>query len=48
MKSTAFGTGLGNLEQRLKLLCKGHIEVTDRQNPTFTIYLGECNENTHR
>lgn len=48
MKSTAFGTGLGNLEQRLKLLCKGYIEVTDRQNPTFTIYLGECNENTNR
>ncbi|MBT8348137.1 MAG: histidine kinase [Sulfurovum sp.] len=48
IRSSSFGTGLSNLEQRLKLLCKGSIKITDRQNPTFTIYLGDCNENTHR
>ena len=48
MKSTKFGTGLTNLAQRLKLLCKGKIEITDTQSPTFTIYLGDCHENTHR
>lgn len=48
MKSTAFGTGLTNLAQRIKLLCKGRIEVTNKETPTFTIYLGDCHENTHR
>jgi sensor histidine kinase YesM len=48
MKSTKFGTGLTNLAQRLKLLCKGKIEIIDTQSPTFTIYLGDCHENTHR
>lgn len=48
MKSTAFGTGLTNLTQRIKLLCKGKIEITDMKVPTFVIYLGECHENTHR
>jgi len=48
IKRAIFGTGLSNLEQRLKLLCKGSIKITDKQNPTFTIYLGDCNENTHR
>lgn len=48
MKSTTFGTGLTNLAQRLKLLCKGTIEITDKEKPTFTIYLGDCHENTHR
>ena len=48
IKSTKFGTGLTNLAQRLKLLCKGKIEITDKDIPTFTIYLGDCYENTHR
>jgi sensor histidine kinase YesM len=48
MNSTKFGTGLTNLAQRLKLLCKGKIEITDKETPTFTIYLGDCHENTHR
>ena len=48
MKNVTFGTGLTNLEQRIKLLCKGSIRITDQKNPTFTIYLGDCNENTHR
>jgi len=48
MKSAKFGTGLTNLAQRLKLLCKGKIEITDKENPTFTIYLGDCHENTYR
>ncbi len=48
MNSTKFGTGLTNLDQRLKLLCKGKIEITDKATPTFAIYLGDCYENTHR
>lgn len=48
MKSTKFGTGLKNLAQRLDLLCKGKIKITDKETPTFTIYLGDCHENTHR
>jgi len=48
MKSEKFGTGLTNLAQRLKLLCNGKIEITDKETPTFTLYLGDCHENTHR
>ena len=48
MSSTTFGTGLTNLAQRLKLLCKGKIQITNKETPTFTIYLGDCHENTHR
>lgn len=48
IKSDKFGTGLTNLQQRLKLLCNGSIKITNKENPTFTIYLGDCNENTHR
>jgi LytS/YehU family sensor histidine kinase len=48
MKNTHFGTGLTNLAQRLKLLCKGRIEITDKERPAFTIYLGDCNENSDR
>lgn len=44
----SFGTGLSNLAQRLKLLCRGSIAVTNKQHPTFTIYLGDCYEDTHR
>jgi sensor histidine kinase YesM len=46
--NTHFGTGLTNLEQRIKLLCKGTLMIANKENPTFTIYLGDCNENTHR
>ncbi len=48
MRSTQFGIGLKNLQQRLELLCKGRLSITDRQHPTFTIYLGEKNANTDR
>ncbi len=48
MQSTTFGTGLTNLAQRLELLCKGKIEVTNKEEPTFTLYLGDCHENTYR
>lgn len=40
-----FGVGLSNLQQRLELLCKGSVEVYDKIEPTFYIYLGSCNEN---
>jgi len=48
MQNTNFGTGLTNLAQRLKLLCKGRIEITNKETPTFTIYLGDCYENSDR
>lgn len=48
MNSTKFGTGLSNLAQRLKLLCNGRIEISNKEKPTFTIYLGDCHENTDR
>lgn len=47
IKQPTFGIGLTNLIQRLELLCKGTIQITDTQTPTFKIYLGECHENTH-
>jgi sensor histidine kinase YesM len=46
--SRKFGTGLSNLEQRLRLLCKGSLKITQMDKPTFTIYLGECYENINR
>jgi len=48
MKSTDFGIGLNNLNQRLKLLCSGSLEVIQKDPPCFQLYLGETHENTHR
>lgn len=48
MSRTTFGTGLRNLAQRLKLLCNGSIEISNKEKPTFTLYLGDCHENTYR
>lgn len=48
MKTKKFSTGLGNLNQRLKMLCQGYIEVLDTTHPTFILHLGECYENTDR
>lgn len=48
MRSTSFGIGLNNLNQRLALLCKGHLEVAQMNPPIFIIHLGECYENTYR
>ncbi|OIP55748.1 MAG: sensor histidine kinase [Helicobacteraceae bacterium CG2_30_36_10] len=45
MKSLKFGVGLSNLNQRVELLCGGNIEIHDKKEPTFYIYLGECHEN---
>lgn len=48
MRSTQFGIGLNNLDQRLQLLCNGHLSILETEQPTFNIHLGECHENTHR
>lgn len=48
MRSTQFGIGLNNLDQRLQLLCKGYLKVLQTDQPTFNIHIGACNENTHR
>lgn len=45
MRNKKFGIGLGNLKQRLELLCSGDIFVSDPKRSEFTINLGECNEN---
>lgn len=39
--------GLSNLKQRIELLCKGSLHVSNLDTPTFDIYLGECCENTN-
>ena len=48
MKSTHFGIGLSNLDQRLNLLCNGHLKIIQTKPPTFNIHIGACYENTHR
>jgi sensor histidine kinase YesM len=48
MHNTAFGIGLSNLDQRLKLLCKGSLHVKHIDPPTFHIFTGVCHENTDR
>jgi len=45
MKSQKFGVGLSNLNQRVELLCHGKIEIVSIEEPTFYIYVGDCNEN---
>lgn len=46
MSSRRLGIGLSNLDERLRHLCSGHLEVTQLQEPMFTLYLGGCHENT--
>lgn len=48
ISNTAFGVGLGNLKQRLELLCGGDIVISDPSKNSFTITLGRCDENTDR
>ncbi len=45
IKSQKFGVGLSNLNQRVALLCQGKIEIVSTDEPTFYIYIGDCNEN---
>ncbi|HFS85302.1 MAG TPA: sensor histidine kinase, partial [Epsilonproteobacteria bacterium] len=48
IEKTDFGIGLSNLNERLQLLCKGKLKVTQTDIPCYTLYLGACNENTDR
>lgn len=48
MRSTRFGIGLDNLNQRLELLCGGRLVVADTAYPTFHIHIGACHENSDR
>jgi len=48
MQKTTFGIGLNNLNQRLELLCSGHLEVNNTKISEFYIHLGKTNENTNR
>jgi sensor histidine kinase YesM len=41
-----FGIGLNNLNERLKLLCRGHVTLYDPKNTTYRISIGGCSENT--
>jgi len=47
MQKKKFGVGLGNLKQRIELLCKGSFHVSNLETPTFEIYVGKCYENTN-
>lgn len=40
------GIGLSNLDERLRHLCSGHLEITASERPHFTLFLGACDENT--
>lgn len=44
----SFGIGLKNLDERLKLLCKGKLQVVETSKPMYKLYLGECHENIDR
>lgn len=48
MDEIHFGIGLTNLQQRLHLLCKGHLEAIVGVHPRFNIYVGGCNETVNR
>jgi len=47
MQTKKLGIGLSNLKQRIELLCKGSLIVSDLETPTFEIYVGKCYENTN-
>ena len=47
MTTKKFGVGLSNLKQRIELLCKGSLIVSDLETPTFDIHVGKCYENTN-
>lgn len=47
LKSEKFGIGLSNLKQRIELLCKGSLVVSQKQEPTFTIFLGSCDAHSY-
>ena len=42
----SFGIGLNNLNERLKLLCDGHVSLVSKENSRYKMVLGECDENT--
>lgn len=48
MPKTRHGIGLSNLDERLKLLCGGRLEVAKTTPPTFYLYLGACHEDPDR
>lgn len=46
--SPAFGIGLSNLQERLKHLCNGKLEIYSRDPVIYTITLKGCHENFNR
>ncbi len=48
MPTTQLGIGLGNLDQRLGLLCQGKLVIVSTHPPALAIHLGACHETTHR
>lgn len=40
-----FGIGLKNLQERLKILCAGKLEILDLKYPTYKISIGKYDEN---
>jgi len=46
--SPAFGIGLSNLQERLKHLCHGKLEIAQLSTPTYLITLKDCHEHIDR
>jgi len=44
--SSDYGIGLGNLNERLKLLCDGSVSLIDPKTSKYQIIIGKCDENT--
>jgi LytS/YehU family sensor histidine kinase len=42
------GIGLSNLDERLRLLCGGRLEIAKSAPPTFHLYIGACHEDPDR
>lgn len=48
MRTRSFGIGLKNLDERLRHLCRGSLEILETDPPAFIIYLGETDEHIDR
>lgn len=45
IENKEFGIGLQNLQERLKILCNGDVQILEDQKTTFKISIGENSEN---
>jgi LytS/YehU family sensor histidine kinase len=45
VKQKNFGIGLNNLQERVRMLCKGAVRLEKADPPTYILQIGECDEN---